>query len=528
MAEAIDAVGSGLGTDCGVVFEVRGLNDLVAVAPAECNGGVAPARAGFGLHAHAHARFTLVAEDPVIIEDLSRETRFSTLEMIGHGLTSGLSASITVDGAPYGVLAAYATRRCLFSDEDASFVQAVANVVGMGTERHRQAEARRTAQQHDRLAAVGRLAAGAAHDFNNIVAAISLYAELLEQQHRLDDAGRDYVGAIRQQVERGASLVWQVLDFAHRSSLKLVDVDMACFLDQLVPLLRRTLPKGLVLSLQHDGEPYLVRADTTRLQQIFMNLVSNAKDAIEAPGQVTLSLFRHGIDADGSSPLDNPMCRPSVRVDVADTGSGMDAGVLTRAFEPFFSTKSPGQGSGLGLAQVHGLVSQHEGHIDLLSVVGRGTTVSIWLTGREIMSTDQPETPAEIPRGQGEQVLVVDDDPAVRVAMARVLSWLGYAATEADSAEAAISVLSSGVNSIAVVVSDVMMPGMGGESLARVVANRWPPLPVILVSGYPISVPTDRAADPAGRGEMRPPIRLQKPFSSRQMAAAIETALSSS
>ena len=232
--------------------------------------------------------------------------------------------------------------------------------------------------QRDRLAAVGQLAAGVAHDFNNIVTAVSLYAELLEEQPSLDADGRRHLGAMRQQLERAAALVWQILDFANRDRLHCVEVDLVSFLDELLPVLRRTLPDHVAITRHNDAGPYVVRADPTRLQQIFLNLATNAKHAFEGAGELSITLSVPGAPS-GEAFDDEGSVGPWVRIDVGDTGSGMPTEVLERVFEPFFTTKPPGEGTGLGLAQVHGLVSQHEGHIEIDSSAATGTKVSIWL-----------------------------------------------------------------------------------------------------------------------------------------------------
>jgi signal transduction histidine kinase len=519
MAEAVQTLVSSLGADCGVLFEGTSSERLAIVTSVGSSGGPTVG------HRYWQEEYALEVAAPVVVADLGRETRFAADELAETGMASALSVIIKAGGAPYGVLSAYASTSGQFTGEDTYLAQAVANVVAMAIERDRDRKSQERADQRDRLAVIGELAAGVAHDFNNIVAAISIYTELLETQQRLDEVGHGYLGAVREQIERGTSLVWQVLDLAHRSAPVLVDVDLASFLDQLVPLLRRTLPEGVRLTLKHDGQPHWVRADTSRLQQIFMNLISNANHAMEGSGQVTIPLSRHGVDSDEASPLDNPLRRPSIRVDVVDTGAGMSPEVLTRAFEPFFTTKTSDRGTGLGLAQVNGLVAQHGGHIDVSSVPGRGTVVSIWLAAGESSGHTQTIRPSDFPRGQGERVLVVDDDPAVRSALTSVLNWLGYDVVTAESGEVAFSILEVEGASIAAVVGDAMMPSIGGIGLAWLVAERWPELHVILLSRYPVPADSQPTASPRGSSRPRPRTQLQTPFSSRELAVAIRSGL---
>jgi CheY-like chemotaxis protein len=267
-----------------------------------------------------------------------------------------------------------------------------------------------------------------------------------------------------------------------------------------------------------------VRLDRARFQQILLNLVSNSADAIEGLGHITISVFGDGFAADGSAEPQSPMHGPSIGVEIADTGTGMDAYVLSRAFEPFFTTKMPSAGIGLGLTQVRGLVYQHRGNIQLISTPGTGTTVRI---GLPVSSSTSPVAPKDraIPRGHGEGVLVVDDDPSVRTAMVNVLAWLGYSPVDTPSGEGGCAVLAKGDPQVAVVISDVKMPGMDGESFLKELAIRWPALPVILMSGDSSGA---GASDHAIRsGRQAPPVRLQKPFSSQQIAVAVRTALQS-
>jgi hypothetical protein len=227
-------------------------------------------------------------------------------------------------------------------------------------------------QTQERLAAIGRVAAGVAHDFNNILTVITLSAELLGAQSELDEAGREQLRQIRRETERGASIVWQILDFAHRAPLARKPVDLDAFILELLPVLRRTQPPGVSITLRTDGAAHHVMGDAARLEQILTNLATNAADAIGGAGRIDIALDSVAPEA-GMAPT------RWARVTFSDSGAGIPAEVLPRIFEPFFSTKQHGHGTGLGMAQVDGLVSQHEGHVRVSSVVGEGTAVEIWL-----------------------------------------------------------------------------------------------------------------------------------------------------
>ena len=208
------------------------------------------------------------------------------------------------------------------------------------------------------------MAAGVAHDFNNIVTVISVCAGLLESQDGLDETGREQVGHIRREADRAASLVWQILDFAHYGPIAPTPVDLDRFFADFLPVLRRAQPSGITIAFSADGAAHRVSADAGRLEQVLSNLAGNASDAMAATGRIDVTLTREG---------------DRIRIDVADTGGGIPPEVLPKIFEPFFSTKLAARGTGLGLAQVRSLVAQHDGRVDVKSVVGAGTTFTLWL-----------------------------------------------------------------------------------------------------------------------------------------------------
>ena len=215
-----------------------------------------------------------------------------------------------------------------------------------------------------RLAAIGRMAAGVAHDFNNIVTVITVCAGLLERQDGLDASGREQVAHIRREADRAAALIWQILDFAHRGPIARTPVDLDRFFADFLPVLRRTQPVGITVTFSKDDADHRVVADPGRLEQILSNLATNACDAMPTTGRIDISLARE---------------RERVRIDVTDTGAGIAPEVLPRIFEPFFSTKGAAHRTGLGLAQVQDLVAEHDGTVEVTSTAGIGTTFTVWL-----------------------------------------------------------------------------------------------------------------------------------------------------
>jgi two-component system cell cycle sensor histidine kinase/response regulator CckA len=284
------------------------------------------------------------------------------------------------------------------------------------------------------------------------------------------------------------------------------------------------LPTEVSIVMRSDAPGCVACADPTRVQQILMNLVSNAKDACSSGGQITITLSCAPPLTGAETSPEGPVEWPWVRIEVADTGCGIPPENLGRVFDPFFTTKAPGQGTGLGLSQVFGLVTQHEGRTSIESSEAGGTAVTITLPAGASSAKVDPVGRPHVPRGSGERLLVVDDDPAVRGALGETLGSLGYRVTLAADGEEAVAFLEGNSSDMSLVLSDVLMPGMGGESLARVMAERWPSLPIILVSGSPLVGSISRFALAADRTE-RGPVRLAKPFSSNELAETLRAVL---
>lgn len=380
MASAVRAVTECLRTDYASVLQLRpGGAELVVRAGDGWTDGVVGATtvpAGRG----SHAGYTVLVGEPVIVEDLAVEARFSAPPLlVAHRVVSGASVVVSLEGEPFGVLATHCRRPRSFAVEEVDFLQSVANVVATAIVRQRHDELQEYARHQDRLAAIGRFAAGMAHDFNNLVTVIRLHAELLGSRPGLDTGSLEVLNHIRGEAEQAASLVWQILDFAHRDPIARVAVDCDAFCERMLAVMRRLCPSGVLVSLRSDSAGHVVLGDEGRLEQVVMNLTTNARDAMGAGGRLDVGLARVEVDDGLATPLPGLARGPWVRLEVSDTGAGIPAGLLPRVFEPFFSTKAPGRGTGLGLAQVYGLVLQHEGRVDIRSVVGEGTTVTVWL-----------------------------------------------------------------------------------------------------------------------------------------------------
>lgn len=376
-------------------------------------------------------------------------------------------------------------------------------------------------QMQDRLATVGQLAAGIAHDFNNIMAAIVVYADLLKRDSNLTAVSRDRLDVITQQVQRASSLIRQILDFSRRSVMEQSTLDLLPFIKELEKLLRRVLPENIRLELTYRPGAYPVKADPTRLQQVFMNLAVNARDASPQGGVLQFELERLHLAEDAIPPCPDLPAGRWIRVTVRDSGEGIPPDVLPHVFEPFYTTKSVGTGTGLGLAQAYGIIQQHEGYIDVHSSPVGGATFHIYLREQE-----QPEEPAAPPSspeeisGQGETILLVEDDFSARQAMLTLLENDNYRVLEASNGAEALYIYDQHGEGIDLVVSDLVMPEMGGIALYQALLGRWPGLRILFVTGHPLNE-AEHTLLKNGRVHW-----LQKPFSVQVLNQALRSALS--
>jgi len=363
-------------------------------------------------------------------------------------------------------------------------------------------------QMQERLATVGQLAAGIAHDFNNILAAILVYADLLKRDPNLLSASQERLSIIQQQVQRAASLIRQILDFSRRSVMEQSMLDLLPFVKELDKLLRRVLPETIQIELTYQPGIYLVNADPTRLQQVFMNLAVNARDASEDGGVLEFDLDQVQIAEGESPPCPDIPAGLWNRITVKDSGEGIPADILPHIFEPFFTTKPVGEGTGLGLAQAYGIIKQHDGHIDAHSDIGKGTTFHIYLPAQQPVyeQDEHPEFPAEA-MGTGESLLLVEDDFSTREAMKTLLEDFGYKVLVAADGQEALDIYEPNADQIELVISDMVMPVMGGVMLYQKLTQRWPDVKMLFVTGHP-EKEGDRALLESGNVNW-----LQKPFS---------------
>jgi two-component system cell cycle sensor histidine kinase/response regulator CckA len=380
--------------------------------------------------------------------------------------------------------------------------------------------------QSQKMNAVGQLAGGVAHDFNNVLQAIIGYSDLLLANHRPTDPAFQDIMQIKQNANRAASLVRQLLAFSRRQTLRPEVLNLNDRLYDLSMLLKRLLGERVELDLSHGRDLWFVKADVNQFEQVVVNLAVNARDAMPTGGK--LAIRTANVAASEAARLNVAGMPPAdyVVVEVSDTGTGMPPDVIEKIFEPFFTTKEVGKGTGLGLSTVFGIVKQSGGFIDVESAVGQGTTFKIYLPRHlplaEEAVEEKPEAvkkPATDMTGQGVVLLVEDEDP-VRAVNARALSARGYTVLEAASGVEALQIIEDRGTPVDIVVSDVVMPEMDGPTLLRELRKLYPDLKVIFVSGYA----EDAFKKNLPEGEEFN--FLPKPFSLRQLVETVKQVMS--
>ncbi|HEY2926278.1 hybrid sensor histidine kinase/response regulator [Piscinibacter sp.] len=338
-----------------------------------------------------------------------------------------------------------------------------------------------------KMESIGTLAGGIAHDFNNILGAILGNVALAREEVGAGHAALASLEEIHKASVRARSLVQQILTFSRREPQQLVTQPLRPVIEETHKLLHATLPARVELDLVLGEAPLLVHADATQLQQVLMNLCTNAWHALpEGVGRIGIGLDAVTLDAAAAARLGELPQGPCAHLWVSDTGSGMDAGTRERIFEPFFTTKPVGQGTGLGLSVVHGIVTAHHGAIAVDSEPGQGSTFHLYFPVVEQEAVAPPAEPAVAspPRGQGQHVLYVDDDETLIVLVERILERAGYRVSGYQDAQEAVVAVREHPAGFDLVVTDFNMPKLSGLDVARQLARIRPELPVVISSGY--------------------------------------------
>jgi PAS domain S-box-containing protein len=374
-------------------------------------------------------------------------------------------------------------------------------------------------RQQDRLAAVGQLASGIAHDFNNIMAVIILYTQIVERSSNLSEKDQKRLQTVVEQASRAADLIEQILDFSRSAVLERHIIELAPFLKELIKMMQRTLPENIRITFQNDTMSCKVNADATRIQQMMINLMLNARDAMPDGGDLQVTLRTETFQPGDALPVAEMAAGCWAHIIISDSGSGIAEEIQPHIFEPFFTTKQRERGTGLGLAQVYGIIKQHDGAIRVDSRPEDGTTFHIYLplqTPAETFTNISTDT-TELVMGNQETILLVEDDEATHNALVHSLEMLNYRHILAHNGKEALQLYGQNRQQIDLIISDMVMPEMGGLDLARALRQKQVDTPVILLTGHPLTneLPDDNLQ-----------IKLvQKPVTLPQLANLIDQAL---
>ncbi|MCD8498289.1 MAG: response regulator [Alphaproteobacteria bacterium] len=378
--------------------------------------------------------------------------------------------------------------------------------------------------QSQKMQAIGQLAGGVAHDFNNLLTAIIGFCDLLLLRHKPGDPSFSDIMQIKQNSNRAANLVRQLLAFSRQQTLRPKVQDVTDILTELSHLMRRLIGANIELDMIHGADLGLVKVDGGQMEQVLINLAVNARDAMQDGGKLTIRT--ENFTNRKAKKLLSEELPPGhwTAIHVTDTGHGIPPDILSRIFEPFFTTKGIGQGTGLGLATVYGIIRQTDGYLDVESKVGEGTTFTLYLPRATETQDDQDDSPADDHEQSAkdltgtERILLVEDEDAVRTFSQRALSNKGYEVLTADCGESAMTLLENLEGKpLDLVVTDVVMPGIDGPTLVQHIRKTSPKLKIIFVSGYT----EDRLKDHMGEGIYF----LPKPFTLKQLAAKVKEVL---
>ncbi|MEO6340256.1 MAG: ATP-binding protein [Caulobacteraceae bacterium] len=532
LTEACRLVGEALGTDLAKVMELQedGVTLLV--------------RAGVGwkddvvgkIHVQAvkgsSEGYALKTGKPVLSANVDKETRFKYADfIIDNGVRSIVSVIILgAEGkGPFGILQVDSRTIDHFVERDTKFLRGYANLIAAAVDRLRVGDEVREAQialgkseaalrlanetledrvtertkafeaeqlhreaaeeklrQSQKMEAIGQLTGGIAHDFNNMLTGITGSLDLIRRRMdagRTKDIGR-FMDAASTSALRAAALTHRLLAFSRRQCLDPKPSDVNALIAGMDDMLRRTLGEHVRFEIVLEAGLWPALTDANQLESAILNLALNGRDAMPEGGRLTIETTNTQRDESHSLEDDEVAPGPYVVVCVSDTGTGMAPDVLAKVFDPFFTTKLPGQGTGLGLSMIYGFAKQSGGHVRIDSEVGKGTTVKLYLPRALVGETLVGEgKEPKSPRGHGEHVLVVEDDPTVRLLIAEVLRELGYVNHEACDSREALPILQSSQR-IDLMVSDVGLPGMNGRQLADLARETRPELRVLFVTGY--------------------------------------------
>jgi two-component system cell cycle sensor histidine kinase/response regulator CckA len=367
----------------------------------------------------------------------------------------------------------------------------------------------RQLQQARKMEAIGILAGGVAHDFNNILQVINGYTQLLMLEKGETDPDHAKLGEIEKAVGHAAQLVRQLLTFSRKAESKTVALDLNKEIISVRKILERTLPKMIDINLHLGRELALVTADPMQIEQVMLNLGTNAADAMPDGGTLVIETENVPLTDDYLDTHVGARTGEYVLLSVSDTGQGMDKDVVEHIFEPFFTTKEFGKGTGLGLASVYGIVKSYGGYISCYSEVGQGTTFKLYLpAAKRQAAPEEKNADGDLPRGGTETILLVDDEESIRTFAAAALRRFGYRVLTGASGEEALEVIDRTEGEIALIILDLGMPGMGGHKCLQEIRNNNAPAKVLITSGYSMNGHVKKSLEAGAAGYIGKPYRI--------------------
>jgi two-component system, cell cycle sensor histidine kinase and response regulator CckA len=375
-------------------------------------------------------------------------------------------------------------------------------------------------RQAQKMEAIGSLTGGMAHDFNNLLGVVIANLDLAIPLLEATPEPATHVGEALEAALRGAELTRRLLAFARRQPLRPRNVDLNGLVSEMVKLLRRTLGEQIEITLNLEKDVWPVIVDPSQFEAVLMNLSNNARDAMPAGGRLIIATRNRTLDTEYAALHSEVVPGDYVMTEVSDSGTGIKPDILNQIFEPFFTTKEIGKGTGLGLSMVFGFMKQSGGHIDVYSEPHVGTTVRLYLPRGIAVTDDAPDPSTQLlPRGDGETVLVVEDNAALRRVLVRQLEQLGYRVFETDRAAGALITLEN--EQVDLLITDIVMPGeMDGFALAGRALAHWPRIKVLLTSGFPDAKINGHLGSKASSTRL-----LSKPYRKQDLAVAIREVL---
>jgi PAS domain S-box-containing protein len=447
----------------------------------------------------------------IFLRDQPQESHKARHALLSQGNWTGELKQITKDGREVVVQA----RWSLLSDSEGR----PKSVLVINTDITEKKRLEAMVLRAQRLESIGALASGIAHDLNNVLAPILMALHTLQQRFT-DESSQRWLSLIHKSAERGRDLIEQVLSFAKGADGERVPLRVSHLIKDIANILQETLPKNIELQLLIPDGLWMVIGDTTQIHQVLMNLCINARDAMPDGGSLLIKARNRYLVEEEERLVTNPMQKQYVRITVADTGVGIPANILDRVFDPFFTTKDKGQGSGLGLSTVQGIVRGHGGFVNVISQVGKGTEFKIYLPAQDV-SIDEESVMENntLPAGHGELIMVVDDEADIREVTAKTLESNGYRVIAARNGYEAVDIYRREGNEIDLVLTDMVMPNLDGPDTIRELMKINPQVRVVATSGVKT---TDKLVEATGVGAKS---FLPKPYTADKLLSVIAETL---